>query len=100
LRTPKDILPDINIPVCAAIWTFTGMPGDDFANTAVLFSEHLKFCEERPQDVVNLSEARKSPRAAKLPARQRESSKGKLNGKSRRITEENPERFSTSTVSN
>jgi multidrug efflux pump subunit AcrB len=32
LRTPKDIFPDINIPVVAAIWNFTGMPADDFAN--------------------------------------------------------------------
>ena len=32
VRTPKDIFPDINIPVCAALWTFTGMPADDFAN--------------------------------------------------------------------
>jgi multidrug efflux pump subunit AcrB len=32
LRTPKDIFPDINIPVCAAIWNFTGMPAQDFAN--------------------------------------------------------------------
>jgi multidrug efflux pump subunit AcrB len=32
LRTPKDIFPDINIPVCAAIWNFTGMPAEDFAN--------------------------------------------------------------------
>jgi len=32
LKTPKDIFPDINIPVCAAIWNFTGMPAQDFAN--------------------------------------------------------------------
>ena len=32
LKTPKDIFPDINIPVCAAIWNFTGMPAEDFAN--------------------------------------------------------------------
>jgi len=29
LRTPKDIFPDINIPVCAAIWNFTGMPAEE-----------------------------------------------------------------------
>jgi multidrug efflux pump subunit AcrB len=32
LGTPKDIFPDINIPVCAAIWNFTGMPAEEFAN--------------------------------------------------------------------
>ena len=76
---------------------------DGFSNyvTAAIFPEHLKFCEERPQGVVNLFQAPvledasqhqknrqrapsprivKLPPAAILPGRQREASKGKLNG--------------------
>ncbi|MDB5364148.1 MAG: Acriflavin resistance protein, partial [Rhodospirillales bacterium] len=29
LRTPTDIFPNINIPVVAAVWTYTGLPPDD-----------------------------------------------------------------------
>jgi multidrug efflux pump subunit AcrB len=28
LRTPTDIFPDINIPVIAVIWQYTGLPPD------------------------------------------------------------------------
>jgi multidrug efflux pump subunit AcrB len=32
LSTPKDIYPDINIPVISVIWTYTGMAPEDIAN--------------------------------------------------------------------
>ena len=41
LRTPKDIFPDINIPVCAAIWNFTGMPAQEFANRITSVYERI-----------------------------------------------------------
>src|SRR5260370_20900264 len=41
LRTPKDIFPDINIPVCAAIWNFTGMPAQEFSNRITSVYERL-----------------------------------------------------------
>ncbi|MBV8173837.1 MAG: efflux RND transporter permease subunit [Verrucomicrobia bacterium] len=41
LRTPKDIFPDINIPVCAAIWSFTGMPAEEFSNRITSVYERI-----------------------------------------------------------
>src|ERR1700756_2706031 len=41
LRTQKDIFPDINIPVCAAIWNFTGMPADEFSNRITSVYERI-----------------------------------------------------------
>ncbi len=41
LNTPKDIFPDINIPVVAAIWNFTGMPADDFSNRITSVYERI-----------------------------------------------------------
>jgi multidrug efflux pump subunit AcrB len=41
LRTPKDIFPDINIPVCAAIWNFTGMPAQEFSNRITSVYERI-----------------------------------------------------------
>jgi multidrug efflux pump subunit AcrB len=41
LRTPKDIFPDINIPVCAAIWNFTGMPAEEFSNRITSVYERI-----------------------------------------------------------
>lgn len=41
LSTPKDIFPDINIPVVAAIWNFTGMPADDFSNRITSVYERI-----------------------------------------------------------
>ncbi|MDR3414983.1 MAG: efflux RND transporter permease subunit [Nevskia sp.] len=39
LRTATDIFPNINIPVVAAVWRYTGLPPDEMANRIVLFSE-------------------------------------------------------------
>src|SRR6516165_4536539 len=41
LQTPKDIFPDINIPVCAAIWNFTGMPAEEFSNRITSVYERI-----------------------------------------------------------
>jgi multidrug efflux pump subunit AcrB len=41
LSTPKDIFPEINIPVVAAIWSFTGMPADDFSNRITSVYERI-----------------------------------------------------------
>ncbi|HEV3211093.1 MAG TPA: efflux RND transporter permease subunit [Chthoniobacterales bacterium] len=41
LQTPKDIFPDINIPVCAAIWSFTGMPAQEFSNRITSVYERI-----------------------------------------------------------
>jgi multidrug efflux pump subunit AcrB len=41
LGTPKDIFPDINIPVCAAIWSFTGMPAEEFSNRITSVYERI-----------------------------------------------------------
>ena len=41
LQTPKDIFPDINIPVCAAIWNFTGMPAQEFSNRITSVYERI-----------------------------------------------------------
>jgi multidrug efflux pump subunit AcrB len=32
LRTPKDIFPNINIPVVAVVWTYTGMEPTDITD--------------------------------------------------------------------
>src|SRR5258708_12701505 len=39
LRIPIDIFPNINIPVVAAIWSYTGLSPDDMANRIVLLTE-------------------------------------------------------------
>jgi multidrug efflux pump subunit AcrB len=39
LRTATDIFPNINIPVVATVWRYTGLPPDEMANRIVLFSE-------------------------------------------------------------
>src|SRR3979411_2200752 len=39
LRIPIDIFPSINIPVVAAIWSYTGLSPDDMANRIVLLTE-------------------------------------------------------------
>ncbi|HVC30445.1 MAG TPA: efflux RND transporter permease subunit [Steroidobacteraceae bacterium] len=35
LRTPTDIFPDINIPVIAVVWQYTGLPPDEMAGRIV-----------------------------------------------------------------
>jgi len=39
LRTPTDIFPNINIPVVAAVWRYTGLSPDEMATRLVLNSE-------------------------------------------------------------
>src|SRR3984893_3306420 len=39
LRTAIDIFPNINIPVVATIWRYTGLSPDEMAKRIVLFSE-------------------------------------------------------------
>ncbi len=39
VRTAVDIFPNINIPVVAAIWNYTGLPPEEMADRIVLFSE-------------------------------------------------------------
>ncbi len=41
LRTPVDILPNINIPVVSVIWNYSGMPPEDMSNRIVAFSERV-----------------------------------------------------------
>src|ERR1700735_2234901 len=37
--TPVDIFPDINIPVISVIWTYTGMPAQEFEHRLTMYSE-------------------------------------------------------------
>ena len=39
LRTPVDILPDINIPVIAVVWQYNGLPAPDMAGRIVYYYE-------------------------------------------------------------
>src|ERR1700744_1418037 len=39
LKTATDIFPNINIPIVATIWRYTGLLPDEMANRIVLFSE-------------------------------------------------------------
>ena len=39
LRTPIDIFPNINIPVVAVVFSYTGLPPDDMAGRVVTFYE-------------------------------------------------------------
>jgi len=41
LRTAVDIFPNINIPVVAAIWNYTGLSPDEMSKRIVLFSERV-----------------------------------------------------------
>jgi CzcA family heavy metal efflux pump len=38
-RTPTDILPDINIPVVAVVWTYNGLPANDMAGRVIYYYE-------------------------------------------------------------
>ncbi|HZR36334.1 MAG TPA: efflux RND transporter permease subunit [Nevskia sp.] len=40
-KTARDIFPNINIPVVATVWRYTGLPPDEMANRIVLFSERV-----------------------------------------------------------
>ncbi len=37
--TPVDIFPDINIPVISVIWTYSGMPAEEFEHRLTMYSE-------------------------------------------------------------
>ncbi len=39
LRMPKDIFPNIDIPVVSVIWSYTGLPPDEMAQRFVTISE-------------------------------------------------------------
>jgi multidrug efflux pump subunit AcrB len=39
VRTPTDILPNIGIPVVAAVWSYNGMPPDDMSGRVVYYYE-------------------------------------------------------------
>src|SRR5579863_4726862 len=39
VRTPTDIFPNINIPVVAVIWRYTGLSPDEMATRLILSSE-------------------------------------------------------------
>ena len=39
MRTPVDILPDINIPVIAVVWQYNGLPAPDMAGRVIYYYE-------------------------------------------------------------
>ncbi len=39
MRTPTDILPDINIPVIAVVWQYQGLPAQDMAGRIIYYYE-------------------------------------------------------------
>src|ERR1700761_3453735 len=41
LRTPKDIFPNIKIPVIAAVWNYTGLPPDEMSGRIVSVYERV-----------------------------------------------------------
>lgn len=40
VRTPKDIFPSVDIPVISVIWTYTGLPADEFVQRITTYSEY------------------------------------------------------------
>ena len=38
--TPKDIFPNINIPIVSVIWSFTGLPAEEFAERITTYGEY------------------------------------------------------------
>lgn len=38
--TPKDIFPNINIPIVSVIWQYTGLPAEEFAQRITTYSEY------------------------------------------------------------
>lgn len=40
LVMPKDIFPNINIPIVSVIWSYTGLPAEEFAQRITTFSEY------------------------------------------------------------
>ncbi len=39
-NTPVDIFPDINIPVISVIWTYNGLPAEEFERRLTIYSEY------------------------------------------------------------
>jgi multidrug efflux pump subunit AcrB len=39
IRTPKDIFPDIGIPVISVVWNYSGLPPDDMSSRIVYVFE-------------------------------------------------------------
>ena len=40
VATPKDIFPNINIPIVSVIWQYNGLPAEEFAERITTFSEY------------------------------------------------------------
>jgi len=40
LVTPKDIFPNINIPIVSVIWSYTGLPAEEFAQRITTYGEY------------------------------------------------------------
>lgn len=43
LSTPKDIFPNINIPIISVIWQYNGLPAEEFAERITTYSEYSLF---------------------------------------------------------
>lgn len=39
-KMPKDIFPNINIPIVSVIWSYTGLPAEEFAQRITTYSEY------------------------------------------------------------
>lgn len=61
-NTPVDIFPDINIPVISVIWTYSGLPAEEFEHRLTMYSEfalsanvnNLKSMESQTLDGVGI----------------------------------------------
>ncbi len=40
IATPKDIFPNVNIPIVSVIWSFSGLPPEEFAQRITTYSEY------------------------------------------------------------
>jgi len=40
LATPKDIFPNINIPIISVIWSYSGLPAEEFAQRITTYAEY------------------------------------------------------------
>jgi len=43
LTTPKDIFPNINIPIISVIWQYNGLPAEEFSERITTYSEYALF---------------------------------------------------------
>ena len=44
LRTPTDIFPEIDIPVIAVAWSYTGLPPDQMSGRITTWRQNLSNC--------------------------------------------------------